>query len=54
MANKKQKRYGAIVFVEVNCKDITQAQNRIERMNEEILDTYHGESNILGLFEMVR
>ena len=47
----KQKRYCAIISVEINSEDFFEAQQKIEDMNEQIFDTYHGESNILGLFE---
>ncbi len=47
----KQKRYCAIISVEINSEDFFKAQQKIEDMNEQIFDTYHGESNILGLFE---
>lgn len=51
MANKEQKRFCAIISVEINSDDFFKAQEKIEQMNEEVFDTYHGSSNILGLFE---
>ncbi len=47
----KQKRYCAIISVEINSEDFFKAQQKIEDMNGQIFDTSHGESNILGLFE---
>ena len=47
----KQKRYCAIISVELNSEDFYMAQQKIEEMNKNILKTYHGDSNILGLFE---
>ena len=47
----EQKRYCAIISVEINSEDFYKAQEKIETMNEEVFNTYHGHSNILGLFE---
>ena len=46
----KQKTYCAIISVEFNSEDIYKAHSKIEDMAEQF-NTYHGESNILGLFE---
>ena len=51
MTNKEQKTFIGIIAVAVNSEDFYKAQAKIEEMNEEIFDTYHGDSNILGLFE---
>lgn len=47
---EKQKRWCAIISVEFNSEDFYKAQTKIEDMAEEF-NTYHGASNILGLFE---
>lgn len=47
----KQKRYCAIICVEINSEDYFKAHQKIEDMNEQILNTYHGDSNILALIE---
>lgn len=50
MANK-QKRYCAIISVEINSENYMKAQEKIEKLNDECYMTYHGDSHILGLFE---
>ncbi len=47
----KQRRFIGIIAVEVNSEDYFKAQDKIEEMNDEIFNTYHGDSTILGLFE---
>lgn len=49
MANK-QKRWGAIILVNFLSEDFFKAKDKIEDLNEEF-NTYHGDSNILCLFE---
>lgn len=47
----KQKRYCAILAVEINSEDYFKAQQKIEELNDKCFKTYHGDSNILGIFE---
>lgn len=47
----KQKRYCAILSVEINSENFVKAQKKIEELNEECYTTFHGDSHILGIFE---
>lgn len=48
----KQKRWVGMVIVEFNSEDFLQAKDKIEDMNQEVYDTFHGDSNVVYLTEL--